>query len=718
MSSPENKKKNKWKKVIQVVAAYLVAAWTFLQFLDWTLVRYQISPYWVDILLWVFVGVLPSLIIYLFNAERINDKKIKLREKIIFPTNFLILGTVLYFFFGSTDLGSTTKQISFTNEFGTLETQTITKEEFRIGIPIYNFQQKAKDTANSWIGNTINELIKLDLDQDKNFAPEKKYSNNTVEKVKASSIFHKYYVDGEYEVKDGVYNITSTLRNSKNGKEVKRTELSGEDFFALIDQISVFIKENLLVRDELIDRYIDLDIKEITTESMKALKLWSNREYEKAVEEDKTFALAYFYNAQRRTTFSQGELEEKYLIDKAYRYKDKLPYQLQFEILMYKHIVYNRWDDAEELLKYQLEIEPNNVSYNRLLYIIYSETKNLEGFYNHAKNRFDKIKNEKSAQDYYVSLMLNSKYKKAKNLIKLFELLAPDVEEVTRIKAYTFLLSGDIDEAEKIYKKINLRWPKESIYRDLVEEYITYKRNNNNLRFDKISQSGVYRSPSNEQQVEYFEKDGGVFIHYKNQIMNRGIVSKNNRLLSLDPTWVSGTHHIFVKDSLDSIYKVKINQFNRDKSSIFYYFKETEEIRSAYELLKSGKKEGLKETFELLIEKYPNHWFLKDILQHLNYIESLDSQAIQKQFSKIAGTYSNRVFWVEDNKLYYKRDNLTRIELLPISKTRYINLSKYVTNLEFEFLKENKIASFAWSYDLEKDEWVKLDGETNYFLKN
>lgn len=712
------KSKNKWKKVVQITAAYLVAAWTFLQFLDWTLVRYQISPYWVDILLWIFVGILPSLMIYLFNAERINSKKIKLREKIIFPLNALLLMVILYLFFGSSDLGSTTKQISYTNKFGATETQTITKEEFRIGIPIYNFQQKTKDTANSWIGNTINKLIKLDLDQDKNLAPEWSYSNNTVDKVKASSIFHKYYVDGEYEVKEGVYNITSVLRNSKNGKEIKRTELSGEDFFALVDQISVFIKENIILTNELRDRYIDLDIKEITTKSMKALRFWSNGDYEEAVEEDKTFALAYFYNAQRRTTYSQGELEEKFLIDKAFRYKDKLPYQLQFEILMNKHIVYNRWEDAEELLKYQLEIEPNNASFNRLLYMIYSETKNFEGFYNHAQQRFNKIKNETSAQDYYVALMLNSKYKKAKNLIKVFELLAPDVEEVARIKAYTYLLSGDLDEAEKNYKKIYLRWPKESIHRDLVKEYIKYKRNNKDPQFDKTSQSGIYRSPSNEQQVEYFERQGEVFVHYKNQMMNRGIVSKDHELLVLNPTWVAGTQHMFQKDSLNQIYKIKINQFNKERSSIFYYYKETDEIRNAYDLLRSGKYEGLKETFESLIEKHPNHWFLKDALQHLNYVENMKPEAIQKQFSNIVGNYSNRVFWVEENKLYYKRDNLTRIELLPISKTRYINLSKYASNIEFEFLKDNKIASFAWSYDLEKEEWAKLDGETNYFLKD
>ena len=64
--------KKKWVKTAQILAAYLVAAWTFLQFVDWILNRYSISPYWVDILLWFFVGIIPSLIIYLYHQERIN----------------------------------------------------------------------------------------------------------------------------------------------------------------------------------------------------------------------------------------------------------------------------------------------------------------------------------------------------------------------------------------------------------------------------------------------------------------------------------------------------------------------------------------------------------------------------------------------------------------------------------------------------------------------
>ena len=99
-----------------------------------------------------------------------------------------------------------------------------------------------------------------------------------------------------------------------------------------------------------------------------------------------------------------------------------------------------------------------------------------------------------------------------------------------------------------------------------------------------------------------------------------------------------------------------------------------------------------------------------------------DSSALINQFKEVAGTYGPRKFWIENDKLFYKRDNdrarFPKIELLPISKNKYINLTKYVNQFEFEFLENGKIASKSWMYDPEKEIWSKMDEEGNSFLKD
>lgn len=720
MSEKEkNTSGKKWKKVIQLTAAYLVAAWTFLQFVDWTLVRYQISPYWVDILLWLFVGVLPSFIICIYNLERISKGTLKLREKILVPMNVLLLGVLLFFFFGNSDLGSTTKEISFTDELGNIETQTITKEEFRIGVPIFNFDQVEKDSTYEWLGETINKLIKLDLDQDKNITPDNEYADNTTDKVKYSSIFNEYYVDGEYQVSGDEYIITPIIRNSKNGKEIQRKTFSGKDFFSLIDEISIYIKSNVGLINELTQQYIDLEIKDITTHSLEALKLWMKRDYEGAVALDEDFALAYFYNAARRSRYSQGELEEKYLIDKAYQNKSKLPTQVQFEILMYKHIIYERWEDAKELIKYQLEFEPENETFNYLLDIVYSETRDIDALYKHAYERFTKNKSENTAQNYFTALIFKGEYEKALRLVKTFELLAPNVEQVFLVKAFTYLSSGDYENAKKTYKKIDVTWPKDTHYKKGIQEFIKEKEENNKpIEINPEIFDVSFRSAQSEQEIRYFKKEDALFVSYKNQLLWRGFVSEKNKLLVFSPGDHFGLRFYFEKDSLGNLYRAKTEQFSGTVLSTFYYYTEPDEIKEAYIRLENKNLKKLDSTFESLAKKYPKHWFLLEGSKHLKFIKKKSKKQLLDQYKKIVGTYSSRKFWVENDRLYYKRGGLPKVEIFPISETQYISLSKNDTRYEFEFLKGGKIASFAWTYDIEKEQWEPMKDENNYLLKN
>jgi len=47
------KKTSAWRISLQLLIAYLVGAWTFLQFLEWFLDRVGVSSYWVDVFLWL-----------------------------------------------------------------------------------------------------------------------------------------------------------------------------------------------------------------------------------------------------------------------------------------------------------------------------------------------------------------------------------------------------------------------------------------------------------------------------------------------------------------------------------------------------------------------------------------------------------------------------------------------------------------------------------------
>ena len=529
--------KKRLTKTLQFFAAYLVAAWTLLQFVDWVLNRYNISPYWVDLLLWIFIGIIPSLIIYLYNQERINNKILKLREKIIFPLNVLLIMVVTYFGFGNSDLGATTKEISYTNNEGELQTQTITKEEFRVNIPIFNFENKTQDSSKIWMSRVVNDLLSYDLEQDKNITPKDLGSDGTtITKVNQASAFSDYYVDGEFDIKDSIYSLTPIIHSSKNGKELSRQTFTRSNFFDLIDDASIYVRDNVGIIEEMRDQYIDLDVKDFTTNSLDALREFYFGRHDNATAIDPTFALSYYKKSVRGTYYSQGHLEEQFQIDNAYKNRRKLPLQLQLKVLIQRHIAYNHWEEAEELVKLQLEIDPKDIDFNRLLFTIYSETRNLEEYLNFTEARFNEqlIPDGDLVYSYRQALMVNGKYDKVIDMVNKYQLLLPNNNGISPFKTEPLILNGDLKDADKNHKKTVLTIPENAWLNDLLQEVIDYQMSNefddNYSRF-----FGKFRNARAEQVVDYFEYDNRFLSASSNQIIDFVLVKGENKLLFAYP---------------------------------------------------------------------------------------------------------------------------------------------------------------------------------------
>lgn len=80
-----------------------------------------------------------------------------------------------------------------------METKTITKEEFRVGIPIFAFEQISKDSTIEWMSYGINRILNEDLLQNKNLSPDHVNLTSTTDKIREASLFYDFFVDGEYQ---------------------------------------------------------------------------------------------------------------------------------------------------------------------------------------------------------------------------------------------------------------------------------------------------------------------------------------------------------------------------------------------------------------------------------------------------------------------------------------------------------------------------------------
>ncbi|MCW5515434.1 tetratricopeptide repeat protein [Muriicola sp. Z0-33] len=722
--STSKKRQKKWLQVLQFFAAYLVAAWTFLQFVDWILNRYQISPYWVDILLWFFVGIIPSLVIYLYHRERINSKILRLREKIIFPLNLVLITVGLYFGFGTADLGSTTKSVNYTTEAGEQRSALITKEEFRTGFYIYDFKSKVADSTTTWLEFGISMLLHEDLLQNKNLSPEVAGIRNTTEKVKQASYFHDFYVDGEYEIINNEYTITTYIRNAKNAKIKAQEKVTGKDVLSLIDNISRFVIRTLDSKEFNNPNYLDLNIKEITSSNLKALEHFRNRQYENAVKEDSTFALAYLYGGKRNLNFNLSKFEDRVLADKAFRYRYKLPLQKQGEALILKYLAYDEFDKAEELVKLQLEVDPSDENYNGVLNKIYGKTKNLEAYTQLAFDAWEYKKSQNNGYNLLDASLIREDYDYILKQINALLLVQPNDDVLFSLKLLPQLLQGDINSATKTQEKIKLLHPNWQNLTKVHDLAIAYLKDNPVTKKALKKFEGVYRSNDNEQTQTFWINKNTLLRYVSNQGIGPLVLAGDYEIIAGHTLTGRTWNTEFLKNDLGQIYAFRQEQNDLKGSLITWYWKINKSILKAESLLENRQLDSAKVVYEEAIKLNPSHYYLKDALAHIVYVKDLDSITLANQLKEVVGTYGPRKFWVEAGKLFYKREMAENgqvfptIELLPIAEDRYMNRTNLKYQYAFNYANGMVIDSYVYVYNLENQKWEKSELAVNTWRKD
>ncbi|MFK7780757.1 hypothetical protein [Psychroserpens sp.] len=710
--------KKKWFKTLQFLAGYLVAAWTFLQFIDWILNRYNISPYWVDVLLWFFIGIIPSLLIYLYNQERINKRILKLREKIIFPLNILLLIITIYFGFGNSDLGATTKNITYENAEGQTETKTITKEEFRVGFPIFGFKQEVQDSTTQWMRYGIGRILHDDLLQNKNLSPDFMHLTSTTDKIRDASLFYEFYVDGKYKKIGDEYEITTYIRQATNGKILKELTLKGTNVLNLLDDISVFVTSESGFVERDVFNYVDLPINEFMSNSLPAIEAFVNGNYSKAYSIDKTFALAYLENAKRNSLYNRGKLETQDIIDKAFAYKNKLPLQKQLEVFIQRSLAYNKYDEAEKQVKLQLEVDPSNEFYNQVLFSIYGDTKQSKAYLKASEELFEREPKAENGMNLAEAMLIDGGEKKLLEALKPYEIISP---EIKKIKLSPLILSGNIDEAEKIIEELKFQ---NNVRNDRLQVYdtiINYIKNNTPKIEDLRAFVGEYTSSYNEQTLEFWMEEDRLIKFASHQDMMRvipaGPMSVGGGFVG-DLTWRLD----LVKDESGKTIGVKNLVYYWNGKNTFWFWKLDDSMKEADNAFEKGDLEKAKSLYKIAIKNNPKHLYINNILSHIDYISNNDKDALLKQHETFAGNYGARKFWIEDGNFYYKRKDesidLPKVKLLAMSDSTYMYLSKLGTYMQFEKNPNGQPASVPYTFDSELMDWKRLEADNNYLLKD
>lgn len=717
-----------WLRFLQLLGAYLVGAWTVLQFLEWIFVRNQISPHWVDFFLWIFVGLLPSFVFYLFNKKRMDQLQFKKVDVLLISGNFLFLFIAMIVGFRSTDLGNTTQEVEYALPDGTLKNTTILKQEFRKKGVLYDFEGLGVDSSDEWLGAGIRTLLAHDILQDK-----------TVDIISRSGQFPlasridkalDFFVDGTYTLEDGRYILTPRVYESRNGKLLGQQSFADTDLLQVLDAVNIFIRIQAGIEAPMIENSTDLPLNAYTSFSTQAIQYFcegSVASLERAVEIDTSFALASLVLAKQLHYDGVSELDMKTYIDLAFRHRSKLPYDLQYAVLSYRHMIYNNWELAEETLKLQLEIDPESDVLNNNMALVYQYSGQFEALLEFTQEWFNRDYYS-AAPAYAHALHLNAKTKTLLNQAHAFLQLYPNNDYLLYLIFKAHLINQNWEEALDILKKVKLIKPELAAQFDVIDQGIQYQKG----RRDKPGQyedfKGDFRAFDSERIISCFshpEKDhlllfripGGIGINFPfsdQALFNVGYDS-----------WAETEIIELVTDSTGLPYGIKVRELSGDnaKERHYFFWKIDALIQNAESALLNQEYEHAEKAYNKAIAANPNHYFLQDALSHIQYAQSKTTAELQDQFKSVEGSFGDRHFRVEGGRLYYKRRSIDqwffpKMELLPISQDRYCNLTRLNAQSAFDYENGQAVANYTYVYNPDSTSWLKNSLEEDYKQRN
>lgn len=721
------------KKIPQILIAYIILTWLGLQLFDWALLKYGISPHWSSIYFITLVGIIPSLIVYLNNSERIRQFKLNRIEKIIFPSNLIIISLVLFFSFKSTELGAISKNVSYVNEDGKTEQHKLIKAEFQKQFPIFPFEPiEGKDSINIWYGLSMPIWIRQFINNDKyirssqRLLPRKRAINSsfwsTVEKIEQSRIFKDdIYVDGQYQVKDSTYIIIPAIRNKTNGTLISKKRFESKDGFAAVDSVVQYIRNNIGLTKKQLDESLILETKEVVpSKNIEAVKKFAaafcfgefTRNLEAAAALDSVmphpahFLAIYYYK------YSKGDLESKFWINRAIRHMKMLPFQEQVAIRIQKHLIYREWEKAEELLKFQLELEPENEDYNFMLSDLYMKSGQLEKYIEHSQNHFKNNPTLSTRWDAIEGALLNNDPNLARKIIEPILRKDPKSLSAHEYMLDSYMIEGDYETARQLVNKMIMLKPEgeASLSEWLYPiDYLSTEGQNNEL----LNQAaGSYRYENSQMLIEMSNIGGELFTRADNQY--GGFEYQSGPKEYKRGGYGRAFSEEFFHNEKGEIYAIKAGEKNGNKFNYRYLWKQDSTIWNAETLLKENKYEEALKAYEHAINENPDHTYLYQHMEHLNYVQGADKSEVQKNLQKFAGTYEEGRIWFEGGQLYFKFPGNGRGILYPISETQFISLKNYNSISEF-VIENNKVLGIKiYMHDFEAKEWKPVE---NYFLK-
>ena len=473
------------RRIPQILGAYLIASWAVLEFADWAVNRYLLSPYLVDFAFALLALMAPSvLLLAWFHGAPGRDSWSRV-EKIGIPLNLAVAGIVLFGVFQGRDLGAATTTVVVADEEGNQLQRVVPKAEFRRKIALFPFDNVSADTSLGWLQYGLPVAIYLDLRQDIFFdvqhaayfadqLREAGYAAGvevplSLQREIAQETHRNHFLTGTITRAEGEIVVETSLYDAARGRLVSEASVSGADPLALADSLSLRLKRDLEIPAQHVEESTDLPVAELVTASRSAFRDYVegfravvlDGDWERAIralnrarEEDPTFAYAHMMAYIVLLLGNRGP-EGQEAIKAAVEYEYRLAERDRFAAkLNYYHLVRQDVEKAVAVARMQTELFPDDVEGHASL----AQLLGLQNDRPAAIGEYEKIL-ELDASQYDVLQTIGALYESMGEFESALDYYSryverfPDSERSFRVVGDLYRQLGEHDQARANYER-------------------------------------------------------------------------------------------------------------------------------------------------------------------------------------------------------------------------------------------------------------------------
>jgi tetratricopeptide (TPR) repeat protein len=396
------------RRVPQIAGLYLAGSWGFVQFVDWAVGQYVLSPRLTNFVVVLLILLLPSVLLLAWRFGARGDDRWTRKESIAVPLNVVVAVTILFVVFRGEPLGAATTTVTVEDETGSEVQRVVPRDKFRRSVAMFFFENATGDTIHDWLRYGLPLATEMDLSQDmfiRVASPWSDAESRLLDELERAGfedglgapltlmreLALNQHVDvlltGSLVHADSALVVESELYDVPRGRRIAGHTFEGTDPFELADGISEQLKRDLELPTLQIDEAEDLPAAEILTRSVSAYREFTlgmralldndltaaQRWLSGAAEEDPTFAwaqwtlsAAYYYGNQR--TSAQGPREA------ALQHLYKLPERIRLQVLAMDYSLFQQKpEQALKAVRYLVELYPHDLEGRGLLAELHRE---------------------------------------------------------------------------------------------------------------------------------------------------------------------------------------------------------------------------------------------------------------------------------------------------------------------------------------------------------